>query len=388
MFEINKGTGPGKYAYAVLKSKLVRRLFNPRFGKVERVSEGSICIVMSEANRLGDLIIHNFLVQQLQQWGYSVVLGMSASFYRRHKDFFTNHCLTKRILVCNGNKRGWFSFNSKARKEKIAGVILDAQPMISPLFFYLAGIPSIQGLRGSNVSFCSKEYYLDKPNIHYTRLVSSLLQLLDSAVKRENRHTVMPFLPYSPVNVEKLKGIKSCLLAVHIGGSNHWNRKWPLEKYLLLGQMYLENYPGALVLVGGEEEKQSCEMVKNILEVNCSAEGRIINCCSSDLNTTASVLAQCDVFVGNDSGPMHIANALNKRVIVICGPSAIHAVNPSGYDKRNFTVHLDLECIPCLDRQCRLPADRQFSCLNDLDVGMIWEKLQSVMRVSYKALTK
>ncbi len=388
MYAETQAPGLKKYGYALLKSKLLRRLINPRFGKVERVNEGNICIVLSKANRLGDLVVHNFLLQQLDLWGYSVVFGVSASFYRKHQDFFRQHCLTKKILILPTHRRQWPSFIIRTRKERISAVIMDAQPMVSPAFFYLAGVPAILGLRGANLSFCSAEYEMDKANTHYTTLVNSILRLLDPVTNRKNQHAIMPFFPFRQAPVKQLKGIKNKFLAMHIGGSDHWNRKWPFEKFLLLAQQYLDNYEGALVLVGGKEEQAASETLRNILEVNCGAEGRVINCCGTDLNTTAAILHRCDVFVGNDSGPMHIANALNKRVIVICGPSAIAAVNPTMYDKRNFTVHLDLACIPCLDRVCRLPEGQQLSCLNDLDVEMIWEKLQSVIRVSAGATTK
>lgn len=370
---------PKAYLFPVLKSRLAKMLFNSRFGKIDRVTEGTICIVLSESNRLGDLIIHNFLIQQLELWGYKLVFGVSSPFYKRHREFFQQHCLTKRILVLptGGWQRLLFIFRIK--KEKIRAVVLDTHPVISDVFFYLAGIPVIFGPRDSGLSFSSKPYHFDKANLHYTELVNSLLQLLDDSIVRKNVHDIRPFFPYIKTEIADLDQVMTPCLAVHMGGSNHWNRKWPVEKYLLLCQLFLDNYEGRIILVGGKEEQEGAAAVKSILEENCNAPGRIINACGTDLNTTANTISRCHAFVGNDSGPMHIANSLNKRVVVICGPSAIAAVNPTGYDKRNFTVRLDLECVPCIDRVCRLPEGKKFSCLNDLHVEMVWQRLQLVI---------
>lgn len=381
MSEKAKGSGLKGLCYRLLRSRAVRRIVNPGFGNSNRVSNGRICLVLSEANRLGDLVLHNFLVQQLEVWGYSVVYGVSASFYKQYSDFFRNHCLASRVLVVpsGGKGKGWLSFIRQAKKEKIRGVIVDYYPMVNPLLFYLAGVPVILGPEGTNTSFCSRVYQLDKANTHYTQLVNSILQLLEPDIERTNKHTIRPFFPFQQVMLPQLGKSASRYIAVHMGGSSHWNRKWPLEKFLLLCQSYLENDDGKLIFVGGKEELVTCESAKDLLESRCNAKGRIVNCCGTDLNTTAAVLSRIDLFVGNDSGPMHIANALNKRVVVIYGPSAYAAVNPKEYDRRNITIRLKMECIPCLDRDCRLPANRKLSCLNDLDVDTVWTKMQLVM---------
>jgi|GEM_PF-3136321 len=390
MVSILRGAGLKNAAGRLLKSGIFRRLVNPEFGRATHVSNGAVCLDLSLANRLGDLVIHNFLIQQLESWGYSVHLAVSASFYRQLTDFFHNHCLTDRVLVlpAAGKGKAWLSFIGKVKKAKIRCVIVDQYPMVNPLAFYLAGVPMILGVEGTNTTFCSREYRLDKANTHYTQLVSSILHLLEPGVTRTNKHTIRPFFPFRPVTLPQLGRQGGHLLAVHMGGSNHWNRKWPLEKFVMLCQLYLDNHDGQLAFIGGKEEHATAESVKAILEANGGGEGRVFNYCGSDLNTTAAILSRCDVFLGNDSAPMHIANALNKRVIVIYGPSAYNAVNPRDYDPRNITVRLGLECIPCLDRECRLPDNKKLSCLKDLQVETLWDHLCSVLQPSLKTVIK
>jgi ADP-heptose:LPS heptosyltransferase len=76
---------------------------------------------------------------------------------------------------------------------------------------------------------------------------------------------------------------------------------------------------------------------------------------------------------------MHIAIALNKKVMGIFGPSAIPVVNPTQYDQRNITIRSDMECIPCNNIQCKLPDDKKLSCLTGISTRMVWEQLQKVI---------
>lgn len=60
---------------------------------------------------------------------------------------------------------------------------------------------------------------------------------------------------------------------------------------------------------------------------------------------TAAVLGRCDLFVGNDSGPMHLAAAAGTPVVAAFGPSDAGAYHPWGVPYR--IVQMDLECRPC-----------------------------------------
>lgn len=371
----------------ILSSRIFRIIVNPRYKKVLKTESGNLCIILSKTNRLGDLVIHNFIVQQLQRYNYTISYGMSNSFFKTHKVFLENHSLTKNFFVLPEKKQKWIQFILSIRRKKINAVLLDAQPLISSLFFYLAGVPVILSPKGTTSGFFTKEYYLDKSNLHYTDLVNSILHLLDYGKKEKRAHRIGPFFPFKAADVVRLKDTREVLLSVHIGGSNHWNRKWPSEKYNELCALFLTHYTGKVFLIGGKEEYGLNEDIKQMLIANCDAEGRVVNFCGTDLNTIANVIASSHVFVGNDSGPMHIANALNKRVIVIFGPSPIAALNPTKYDKRNVTVYADLECVPCGSQTCKLPDDKKHSCLTGLSTEIVWDKLQRVIQMVHPSVT-
>ncbi|MDP2727443.1 MAG: glycosyltransferase family 9 protein, partial [Dehalococcoidia bacterium] len=60
---------------------------------------------------------------------------------------------------------------------------------------------------------------------------------------------------------------------------------------------------------------------------------------------TAAVLERCAIFVGNDSGPMHLAAAVGTPVVAAFGPSDARTYHPWGVPHR--IIKLDLSCLPC-----------------------------------------
>ena len=151
--------------------------------------------------------------------------------------------------------------------------------------------------------------------------------------------------------------------------------------------MWRPRYAGAVSWIPhGSEEYDENETLRQALLNEGNDETRIVNFCGSDINIMANVLAAADVFVGNDSAPMHIATALNTRVIAIFGPSPIANVNPTAHDRRNITVHAALECVPCGSRTCRLASEKQFSCLTELPVPLVWQKLKEVLETTTRTV--
>ena len=354
---------------------------NPYYKKVSKVERGRICLVLSANNKLGDLVIHNFVSQQLELNNYSVTYGLSKSFFDRYNNFFQDHSIVNDFFVLPANKWQWLPFIVRLRKEKITAVILDERALMGPFFFYLAGVPVIITPKRTRNVFSTQEYSLDKLSEHYTSYFASLLNLLRKDVTGKKEHVVAPFFPFKQQDTDGVRTGKGVVLSVHLGGGNYWHRRWPADRYLALCKLFLQHYNGRVLLVGGKEEYAENEELKNALAEECNAYGKIINFCGSDLNTMANVISSSNVFVGNDSGPLHIANALNTRVIGIYGPSPIAVFNPTTYDCRNATIHADMDCIGCnnFNNICKLAEGKKFSCLTEVTAESVWKKLRAML---------
>jgi ADP-heptose:LPS heptosyltransferase len=97
----------------------------------------------------------------------------------------------------------------------------------------------------------------------------------------------------------------------------------------------------------------------------------------ASLRDLISLLASADLFLGNNSGPMHLANALALRGVVVTGPTD-RGWDPYWFRER-WTVlrHPTLPCVPCewkeqfrLIRDCALTTDR-LACLRHWTVDAV-----------------
>ena len=132
-------------------------------------------------------------------------------------------------------------------------------------------------------------------------------------------------------------GSGKTLIAVAPGSV--WNTKrWPEEHYVQLVKLLSERGFG-IVLIGSTEERPLCEIIKpRENSLNLAGETNFLE--------SASVLEKCKLLICNDSGAMHIANAVKTDVVAFFG-STVKSIGYFPYRKEDVVLELDLECRPC-----------------------------------------
>lgn len=130
------------------------------------------------------------------------------------------------------------------------------------------------------------------------------------------------------------------LVAVHPGsGSYSTARRWPVGRYQELVQR-LAVAGLSPIVVGGPGE----ETLGRVLGAGIDLTGR------TTIGQLGAVLAGCDVFIGNDSGVMHIAGAVGTPVVALFGPSNHGAWGPWDPSGRSVVLSAELPCLPCFYR--------------------------------------
>ena len=106
----------------------------------------------------------------------------------------------------------------------------------------------------------------------------------------------------------------------------------------------------------------------------CSGLGEnVINLCGqTSITELACLIERCDVFVANDSGPMHIASALKTPLIALFGSTDDSVTGPTFGEVINKRV----ACSPCLKREC--PID--FRCMMGISVDAVFAKVLKKLR--------
>ena len=177
-------------------------------------------------------------------------------------------------------------------------------------------------------------------------------------------------------------------IALYPGAGNYSTaRQWPVDRYARVATRLIRNFDANVVVVGGSTERGLAERVCDGLGSRClNLAGQ-----TPDVKTLAGVLSQCDLFVGNDGGVMHLASAVSIPIVAIFGPSNDVSWGPygnvvwsPGTPARTVVVRADLPCAPCLYRGF-LPGTR-FGCAARDCLGMIDEA--TVIQAAQDVLTQ
>jgi N-acetylglucosaminyldiphosphoundecaprenol N-acetyl-beta-D-mannosaminyltransferase len=131
------------------------------------------------------------------------------------------------------------------------------------------------------------------------------------------------------------------IIAIHAGsGGYSLARRWEPEKFAAVADALAERHNAQIVLVGGAGDDTAAvkaAMRSPVLDVT----GK------TTLGQLAALLEDCSLFIGADSGVMHIAAAANTPVVAIFGPSNANAWSPWATDGFATVVRSAPACSPC-----------------------------------------
>lgn len=185
------------------------------------------------------------------------------------------------------------------------------------------------------------------------------------------RPTELPITATERARAERLlAGLAKPIVALHPGSGPYARaRRWPLDRFVALGQALGERRGTSTVVVGNEPELNG--------PLAGATGGRDLTGQTS-LGELGALLASVDLLVTNDSGVMHVGAAAGARMVAIFGQTDPRAwgpyYGPRQQEGRAEVVELSLPCRPCLYRGHELGwregcATRD--CLGLLSVGRV-----------------
>ncbi len=137
-------------------------------------------------------------------------------------------------------------------------------------------------------------------------------------------------------------------------------KRWPAEHFGALIARLDRGVGSWVVIVGPGEQALAREL--------CRAAGRELPVLGADTDVAglAGIIANLDLLVSNDSGPMHLAAFLDVPVVAVFGPTDARRTGPIGAGHR--IVSTELSCAPCRREVCPLGHRR---CLDELEVARV-----------------
>ena len=158
-------------------------------------------------------------------------------------------------------------------------------------------------------------------------------------------------------------------LVVMAPGTVWGTKHWGTEKFAKVAQHFLSQ-GFAVVLIGTQRERNVCEEVADL------APGAVDPAGMTTLSELAALIRRAALNITNDSGPMHLAVALNRPVISIFGPTDPVWIGP--YGRPHAVLHADLPCSPCYLRQLK-DCRHEHACMQSVSPLAVIGRAESVL---------
>ncbi len=163
------------------------------------------------------------------------------------------------------------------------------------------------------------------------------------------------------------------VVAVHPGAGNV-TKLWPEKHFSALIDLIVEHDGVSVLLVGGPDDAAVAETLMR----NALLPGRVASVAGSlPLEDLPRLLVRCALYIGNDTGPKHIAAALGIPTIgVHSGVVDATAWGPMG--RRAVALQRNMRCSPCYLARAE-DCPRQLACLRFLEPSAVHELVEMLL---------
>jgi len=160
--------------------------------------------------------------------------------------------------------------------------------------------------------------------------------------------------------------------------AKHTTKMWLPEYYIALGKKIAKEHNAKICVSGAGEEKKYCDNIASEINAAC-AHSAISTAGILSLLETAALVERCSAVITNDSAMMHIAAALQKKVIAIFG-STVEEFGFFPYRTNNKVVqNIGLQCRPCSHIGKYECPQLHFKCIKDISVEHVYESLLQLL---------
>jgi len=139
------------------------------------------------------------------------------------------------------------------------------------------------------------------------------------------------------------------IIIIHPGTSKFGSfKQWPAENYTLLADMIQDKYDANVILTWGPGE------LDVVNEIAGSVKHKALPACETkSIKQLTALIKRATLFIGGDTGPLHIASIMGIPVVGLYGPKDPAIYGP--YDGTAIVIKKDVPCSPCRKRTCGDP---------------------------------
>ena len=312
-----------------------------------------ICIIRTGA--IGDVVHTTNLVHSIKKIYKDVEIHYATSDLI--KPLIENDKDIKKIVVITPKFKLFSSYAkelAKQIKQENYDLVINLQPSLKIKgVLFLAGVKNILTYRKSFKIHAVKNFW------------QTGLKAFPKMQEEKDMHL---YLPTETIQNAKnlLKNYPKPHIIFNAGGvfAKRQGRTYPVEKWIELGNKLQEKYNGTIILTGAIEDK---EVLSSLNEIKNSVNfiGQL------SLLDSVGVISQGDLMISGDSGPLHIATALDVKSIGLFGSMP---ASRTGCYSNGINIVSKKACVPCNRRKCkylRKSHDLYAPCMAEIEIDEI-----------------
>ncbi len=159
--------------------------------------------------------------------------------------------------------------------------------------------------------------------------------------------------------------LKKCLIIITPGAFYGSAKRWTISQFAALAAKLQKECEAEILITGSAAEIDLANCMASLLKVKPH-----ILAGKTSLRQLAGIISHSTLCVMNDSGPMHLANALKIPTVSLFGPTDPSVTGP--YQQPSVYLKKDVPCWPCSYRECPF----EHLCMKSLEVEEVFESCQ------------
>jgi lipopolysaccharide heptosyltransferase II len=217
------------------------------------------------------------------------------------------------------------------------------------------------------LKFTSSKITIGRKAWHSSLLLSNALSLSRDIHLSEQYNNLVNILEKEPIEPPKSRlyipkhDYGKPTLGINPGATYGSAKRWYPDKFAEVAKAFADTYQ--IVIFGGPSEVDMGEDIeKRLKEMNIT---NYINLAGkTNIKELCSHIGGLDIFITNDSGPMHVAAAYQVPTVAIFGPTR-HLETCQWKNERSSIVRRDdVPCAPCMKRTCPL---KHHECMTKIE---------------------
>jgi ADP-heptose:LPS heptosyltransferase len=153
----------------------------------------------------------------------------------------------------------------------------------------------------------------------------------------------------------------------HVGARKKL-RQWNVDRFAFVADNIISKHQLAVVFIGTQEDEADIVKIQSLMK--CKSISFTQNCSLSMLSYLCS---KSQLFIGNESGPIHISACFSAPIIGLYGPGVPHVFYP--YSRKVKVFHHVLKCNPCDQIHCVTPEKPCISLIGAAEVSLTVDKI-------------